>query len=493
MAAVIPRNLQLVSGRLANLERTVVRVRPMSNDAVSAGQTIHFRLPTNTLIDLHNLQFYGHCKIDAGSNDTAWGLPADMAEAIERVDVIVNGQSISGNNMDYGALHHLYRAYWSGEDYLTSYYDDYLVSGDNKFGQLSSSSGTHRSILQGTETADNTVGVYGSSEGGGGSNPPRKFPFLIKGLHGFMDGSFVRFIDTAVLGPVELRIRLHGSNIMYRDTESTGSQGISNNHDSFKAIGTAGAYNDTQPPDFTWENMYMTLDTISFPDDVYRALLAERLAGGGIITIPYNNYFTFTKAMGASSDTITFNLATQSLDMLMATFRNIKYVNKNGKRWSSNARDSNYFKFVSVDNNDYGDGFYNSKTTYQFMVNNKLMPSWPVSVDEAHALTLSAFDNNKRRSGNYRGTSMLKLPGEYRDGNFLFAQALNHHTEQDKIISGMDTRGASSNMAFSVNDANAGNSSVSDQGQYGTVQALIIAKSTSTLEISAGQNVVPIF
>lgn len=495
MAAVIPRNLQLVAGRLANLERTVVRVRPMSNDAVSAGQTIHFRLPTNTLIDLHNLQFYGHCKIDAGENDTAWGLPANMAEAIERVDVIVNGQSISGNNMDYGALQHLYQAYWSGEDWANANYDDYLTSGDNKFGQLNSSSGNMRSILLGSETADNTVGVYGSSEGGGGSHPPRKFPFLIKGLHGFMDGTFVRFIDTAVLGPVELRIRLHGSNIMYRDTESAGSHGISNNHDSFEAIGssTDAAYNNVQPPDFTWENMYMTLDTVSFPDDMYRALLAERLQGGGIITIPYNNYFTFTKAMGASSDTITFNLATQSLDMLMATFRNIKYVNKNGKRWSNNAQDSNYFKFVSADNTNYSEGFYNHKTTYQYMVNNKLMPSWPVSVDEAHALTLSAFDYNKTRRMNARGLATLATPSEYRDGNFVFAQALNHHAEQDKIISGMDTRGASSNMAFSVNDANVGNSSGADEGEYGTVQVLLIAKATSTLEISAGQNVVPIF
>jgi hypothetical protein len=238
--------------------------------------------------------------------------------------------------------------------------------------------------------------------------------------------------------------------------------------------------------------MYMILDTVSFADDFYRALLAERLQGGGIITIPYTNYFSFTKAIGSSSDTISFNLATQSLDYLMATFRNMKYIQRNAKRWSDNANNSNFFKFVSADNTDYSSGPFTSKTTYQFMVNNKLAPSWPVSVDEAHMLTRAAFDRNKERATMLQGYG-FPTAAAYRDGLFAFAQAFKHHDENDKIISGLDTRGASSNMHFAIFDANVGTGNAADEGGYSQVQCLIFAICTSTLEISAGQNVVTIF
>jgi len=497
MAAIIPTNLQLMAGRLANEERTVVRVRPMSNDAVSAGQTIHFRLPTNTLIDLHNLQFFGRCTIDAASGNRIWGLPRKMSQAIERVDVIVNGQSIQGNNSDYGALDHILsswteRTYTQGVDTLQ---DNYLVSGDDKVAKTGQSTRTMKDAIRATtNSAGATPEQLYSDDPDGGTNAfPRRFPFLINGLHGFMSGAFVRFIDTAVLGPVELRIRLHNPNIMYRQTESVGERGVSNYHDNVGALGAdSSAYEDTAPPDFTWSNMYMILDTISFADDFYRALLAERLQGGGIITIPYPNYFTFTKAINTNSDTVTFNLATQSLDMLLATFRNMKYIQRNGKRYSPNADNSNFFKFVSIDNSEYKKGYFTGTTTYQFMVNNKLLPSWPVTVDEAHCLTRAAFDQVKHRPTQHNGYSFPTAPS-YRDGVFAFAQSLKHHDEMDKIISGLDTRGASSNMQFAVMNANCGNTTATSEGQYSSVQCLIFAMCTSTIEISAGQNVVTIF
>jgi len=511
MAAIVPSNLQLMAGRFANLERTTVRVRPMSNDAVGSGQTIHFRMPTNTLIDLHNLQFFGTCTIEGSGGSRVFGLPRRMAQAIERVDVVVNGQSIQGNNSDYGALDHLLTSWTKDRDFYEDHHD-FLTSGDNKVskiantavgGATSAQTGIAEGMREAIKSANtgtgvtnnNTTYLYRDNENGGGNGWPRKFPFLINGLHGFLSGEFVRFIDTAVLGPVELRIRLHNPNIMYRSSEHVGAHGISDYHDTVGPETEAkAAYNDFEAPDFTWSNMYMILDTISFPDDFYRALLAERLQGGGIIGIPYPNYFSFNKAMSSNSDTVTFNLATQSLDYLMATFRNMMYIRRNSKRWSNNAKNTNFFKFVSVDNNDYSLGEYTSKTTYQYMVNNKLMPSWPVNVDEAYALTKAAFDQARWRPTQGNGYP-IKYAGEYRDGLFAFVQAFNHHAEQDKIVSGLDTRGASSNMAFAVSDS-AVQGTVSTpavEGLYSQVQVMIWAKTTSSIEISAGQNVVTIF
>lgn len=469
MAAVIPKNLQLVANRLANMERTVIRVRPQSNDSVSAGQTIHFRLPTNTLIDLHNLQLYGMASIEG---TTPHGLPSNMQQAIERLDVVVNGQSVYGNNNDYGGCHALL------ENHVTKFgtkeRGEYMNSGDNKgmFG-TPTGGGAHISMRQHLKNSTGIGLNYGSSADGGSDNLPSRFPFVINGLKGLLSGKFVRFIDTAVLGPVEIRLRLAPGHILWRGTET---------YDFHEMSERADEYQSTSAPDYTFSEMYMYLDTISFADDFYRLLLANRLAQGGIITIPFENMHSFQKSISSNNDTITFNLATQSLNMLMGTFRNSQYNTRNSKRYSEHAKNTNFYKFVSADDTDYTRGPYTSKSRYQWQVNNKLVPTWPVTVDEAYVLTRGAFD----LVSDDKNTGHIQYPQQYRDGQFVFAQAFDHHGDGEKIISGIDTRGASSNMAFAAENLNVG---TGNGNAYSSVQCTIWALTTATLEISAGQNV----
>lgn len=469
MTTVIPKNMQLVAQRLANMERTVIRVRPQSNDAVSSGNTIHFRLPTNTLVDLHNLQFFGKCRLDATSSTNCHGLPSSMQGAIERVDVVVNGQSVYGSNNDYGGIQALLQHYATARG--SREIADYLTSGDNKIYTKATSTGNTmkpmREILKNNIGTGGTGETYTDSPGGGSGELPYEFPFLIKGLLGLLSGKYVRFVDTAVLGPVEIRLRLQTPNVMWRGVEDYDTNGVSSN-----------LYNSSiTPPDFSFRDMYMYLDTIAFADDFYRLLLANRLAQGGIITIPFENYHSFGRSINSNTDTISFNLATQSLNMLIATLRDSGFNKRNSKKYSEYARNSNYYRFVSGDDNDYVDGPYNHKTRYQFQINNKPVPSWPVGVDEAHALTLAAFDLNADMNDIGHARSYM----DYRQGQFAFAQTFAHHGETENIISGLDTRGASSNMYWAVENLAIG---------AGTAyHATIYAVTTSTLEISAGQNV----
>lgn len=475
MTTVIPRNMQLVAQRLANMERTTIRVRPQSNDAVRSGNTIHFRLPTNTLVDLHNLQFFGTCEIDKVTGTKPHGLPSNMQGAIERVDVVVNGQSVYGSNNDYGGIQALMEHYTTTED--SRRIADYLTSGDNKSRIKTVPAGSTRTdmrdILKNFIGSTQTGNEYSTDPYGNDESLPYRFPFLLKGLLGLLSGKYVRFVDTAVLGPVEIRLRLASPNVMWRGTEVYEANGISSKTAS-------NLYNTASPPDFSFTEMYMYLDTIAFADDFYRLLLANRLAQGGIITIPFENYHSFQRTVNSSSDTVSFNLATQSLNMLVATLRDNGYNRRGAKKYSEYARNSNFYKFVSGDDNDYTKGPYNSKTRYQYQINNKPVPTWPVNVDEAHALTLAALDLNSDTSR----IGHANMYYDYRDGQFAFIQNFSHHGETEKVISGLDTRGASSNMYFAVENLNTGNTSNSN-GYMVTIWAV----TTATLEISAGQNV----
>jgi len=479
MATVIPKNMQLLAGRLANMQRTVVRQRPQSNDAASDGQTIHWRLPTNTMIDLHNLQMWGWVKI----RDSHYrGLPREMSQIIERLDVVVNGQVITGNNNDYGGVHHLLTQHLADSNYFDA--GEYLESGDNK---VVADGSNMRDTLQtqGDGYVSSTeISKYTAGDSGDGTTLPQKVPFVIQGLLGFLGGSYVRFIDTAVLGPVEIRVRLAPGVIMYvgdEDQLTADDFGRPPQSDVYRT--STGTSNSYAIDGYDVTNLYLVMDTISFVDDMYRAILARRLETGQMITIPYQNFFSYQKALNSNSDTMSFNLATQSLDMLLVSFRDSRYNNRYAKGWSPHADNTNYYKFMSLDD---APNHFDGKTTYQFMVNNLMMPTWPVTVNEAYMLTRAAFDLASDYSG---AGGKVRTINDYKYGRFVFAQAFNHHSETDKIISGLDTRGASSNMSFSIDSAGLSGNGI----QPSSAQIFVWAITTSTLEVGPGQNVTVIF
>jgi hypothetical protein len=132
--------------------------------------------------------------------------------------------------------------------------------------------------------------------------------------------------------------------------------------------------------------------------------------------------------------------------------------------------------------------------TYQFLVNNLYSPSWPANVNECYALSRAAFDV----SGDIGDCGMIQSMNQYRNDAFALVQCYQHQAEGEKVISGLDTRGASSNTAFMLSGIFTPNDTGTDAtfGHLGSgngATATVWALTTSTLEISVGQNVIVIF
>jgi hypothetical protein len=518
MTTILPKNLQLIAQRLANFHRTTVRTRAQSNDQAAAGQTVTFRLPTNTLVDLHNLQLTADLQISStvstSSSAAMLGGPRQAQALIERLDVVINGQVVNGSNNDYGGLVSLATNHLSCPQRKSIM--AFLESTDEKFDQ---SYGLN--VRNGTLADNYAPSQYNIPQQGlGSSGLPTDFtsmywgnnnssaykplnnaspnnaagyytvPIVMNSFMGFLSGQYVRFIDTAVLGPVEIRIRLAPATILYGT--------------DYSATSRPTAFN------YKLTNMYMIMDTVTFTDDFYRALLAKRLQDGNVITIPYQNIFSFQKNITGTSDSVSFNLATQSLDYLVGTFRDQRYTANCVKRYSTDAVDTSYYKFTSA----AGTNPINNISTYQFLVNNMYAPTWPANVNECAILSRNAWDMCNETLGFGRIDNMQK----WRNGMFALVQSFNHHAEADKVISGLDTRGASSNMMFMVSNmiaatgttpvVTAGNPNlgtysagmtddfiydIANHGAVNGVNCIVWALTTSTLEISAGQNIVVIF
>jgi len=247
-------------------------------------------------------------------------------------------------------------------------------------------------------------------------SPTRLLPFEFSVEETYvleMGGSYVRFIDTAVLGPVEIRMRLQPNSVLWLGESSSTDNAGKPDNTWYRTSGGADSYASIGDG-YEIKQAYLFMDTISFVDDFYRALLARRLETGTMLTIPYHNFFSFSKAINSSSDTMTFNLATQSLDMLAVVMRDQRYTNRYVKAWNQWTNNSSYFSSLSLDYNEH----YKGDTSYQFQVNNLLVPTWPVKVEEAYPLTRAALDLASDYSGS--GGNVRRL-WDYKWGRFLFA------------------------------------------------------------------------
>ena len=573
--SVLPKNLSMLVQRLANFNRQTIRVRAMSNDSAGPGQSIVFRFPSNTIIDLHNLQLKAtlntQCVATVPASGVAAGIP--LAECtvstelgmpkysqalFERVDVTVGGTQITGSNTDYGALYTIIRDQIGGTASKSSFGDmenssidpeynanilhlcqndtgmavnqgkfvsdpDSTVAGSigvlyNQVQAPQSAGGNFQAIVAGSTLLNNNTNeksfdgqLYkkGGSSKTSGDHLYKMQSVVWQGFLGFLGGKFVRFIDTAITGAIEIRIRLAPQAVTW------GPQAVVKGKESLAQGMVSTGLKCTA--DYYLANMYMILDTISFTDDFYRQHLARRLIEGGSLVIPYDNYFSIQKNVQLT-DTLTFNVATQSLDYLIGTLRHKSYGNtpssigrfeaevtgnvsyRNGSEtarlpdyvtkglYNSPSNNSRFYTFTSGSKPTFED---NPGTTYQWLVANQLVPNFPAGVDDVWTLNQAAMD----LANNIGDVGTTQSHYEFRRGKFAHIVCFSHHGEQEKFISGLDTRGASSNMQWMINglgdDLNdLSTSSVTKLGNY---IAHVWACCTSTIEISAGQNIVVIF
>lgn len=298
-----PRNLDYYLQRMSGYSKNTIRIQPQSKPNYFAGDTCIFRLPTNSILDLHTLtlKFSGQLQnvLGGGSNVTcSW--PRFTQSLLRRDDLTMGGMQVGlGSLHDYGFLN-----YWL---------ESHRVAFTRTEGDLAV---TDLAGYPSMQTGDYTFNLAAGAVSGWR-------PFSISSWIGLKAGSFMRFLDTNLCPDIEIRMMFSPNTVL----STTNTAAIR----------------------YELKNLSFSVESISFGDGSYRAMVDSRMATGEPLMVPFcesllvclcrvsfyftnksfsnicvcnsDNWVGFEGSTGQSSFSQQFTIATESLNAIMGTIR----------------------------------------------------------------------------------------------------------------------------------------------------------------------------
>ena len=265
-----PKNMSYHMERIVNYSKMPVKIECDRLGNVNHSETIRFKLPTNTLVDLDSLIWnfdFTTIKAAAADNNTCRYFPRNSASIIDALYVYVNGTLLDATTY-YNHLYNLISDHTCGKDFYESGLRD-IENADPSFRlKYDNSNGTMAPFVssQATHTADDT-------------DVNRRMS--VRNWLGFLGTASTRVIDTSLLGDVVIEIRLAEPTITFK----------------------SGTANDN-PASYTinGSKTNMQITRITFGDSVYYDLLRNIVMNSGL-AIGYKTYNshrgnTFTKTAG---------------------------------------------------------------------------------------------------------------------------------------------------------------------------------------------------
>lgn len=539
MPASTARNLDYYLQRMSGYSKNTIKIQPQSKFDYFAGDTVIFRLPTNSIIDLHTLALKFSARIanknaqpaHPAGNTGAQNAALDQAAAIQvsypqhtssfirRFDLTMGGlQSGMGSLHDYGFLYNLLAAHKVPIGRTAcdlSVTDDGELPSDYASTEGLAAGGAAAAAVPHTGSEDATYRVppggsfaqNGQIVVAGASNPSSWSPKTISSWLGLAGGQFMRFLDTNILPDIEIRILLAPNAILASDQVS------------------ASAYQ--------LQNLSFSCESISFGDGSYRAMVDSRMASGEPLLVPFYNWAGFEGSATMQNISQQFTIATESLNAIIGTLRPGNYDAQNLPQigsgtditqTSTQSGCSRYIPQVGINpgvvaapntttsievkdthtfwswyhaalsgercvNDQFGPtGLWGAN--YQFNIDSKLYPQFLADVHDAWHLTRNMLDANAL-SLTY-GSQVRNL-NQFTQAMFMFAIGLDHHADdggKDHLISGLNTTGSLIPITFNVN--------MSNNGQWwnnlrtmcgGAFRPTVFVNMTSTLMIYQGRTI----
>lgn len=188
-----PRNLDYYLSRMSGYSKNTIRVQPQSKDRYNAGDTVIFRLPTNSILDLHTLtlRFAGQIlNINAGTTEIRAAWPRYTQSLIRRMDVTMGGmQAGLGSLHDYGFLYQMLANHKTPMQ--RSDVDLAVTDGTRFVSTLATNAATGGT---GDATASYESGTFSITSNATGTATSGWKPFSISNWLGIAGGAFMRFL-----------------------------------------------------------------------------------------------------------------------------------------------------------------------------------------------------------------------------------------------------------------------------------------------------------
>ena len=281
-----PKSLSYSIKQLAgNMSRVGVKMTPDRTTGIAPNDTITFKLPNTSLCDMRSFnKFY---KFTTSSSTGTFIHPRYSSSIIERVSIIINGQTISitpAYAFLYNTLMDMEGSSWDqlSKRNVCEFFDPSVR------------------ITSAEPSSSADVALAGGTWIASGTTAPSKIDGAITHWIGFLGSCMPSIIDTSDLGDVFIQIQYSTSYVL-----------PSTIHSSSQSL--AGA-------SFTLDDVYATIDVISFADDSYYNLKASKLASSGL-NIGFYEYLNarFASITKSSGINVTWNVSANSLDQIICT------------------------------------------------------------------------------------------------------------------------------------------------------------------------------
>lgn len=404
----IPIQLSYGLSRLQGFSSTTQRILPLSTQTFNPTQVAVFRLPVNSTVDLHSLALHFTATTSTGV------LPAQASELIGRLEVLINGATVFGSALlEYNSLSKLFHNLVLGQDKIQE--------------QAVYSTGTPPATL-----------VYAS--GNSATATSGAVNLIVDNWVGFLGGSYQRYLDTSILGAVEIRITWAPNAVITPVSAGVGAQ------------------------TFTITNTELLVETIAFSDNWFQRSLQAALSSAPLL-IPFKGYAQFNYYSAAGTGNLNASYAAESLDAIYAFLRPSDYASTTATSSLANVSDGHYFHYSS------------DTAVHQVRVNNALLPQFPATTQECYTLMKNAVNGGGMNLGY---VNVIGSQAVWNSGKFAFVQSLRYKDDSplSKVASGLNTNQSQIPVSWNFSGASA--------APYAPT---MIFETTSFLEIGAAQNI----
>lgn len=278
------------------------------------------------------------------------------------------------------------------------------------------------------------------------------------------------YIQTQMLGEIEVRLTLENNTVLSYPPDAT--------------LLTRG--------DFQLNNIYFTVRTCSFDNNMYDDILSEKLADGGEIEIPYPNIYNVNQVQSAGASSTRFSVNTNCLNKVIGVNRPSYFASTLGAMkhvpCGYGIRSDNNMGLVhkgAYFQTYCGGGIVpfsatavSSPNLWQFQINNSFIPNVKIDPSFDYYNHLEAWNLHN----DWNSSTISGNPAIFLNANYQMTIALDFQDASiPRLLSGCDTRGAVS-VAYLLQD----NNNTNDRTDVFTLF-------TSILKVSANQQIQCIF
>lgn len=286
----IPPNLNRIFQNLTGYKKNLVRFYADRTGVINANDVLRYTFPKE-IMTMDTLMNYFEFTSTAAQSATATRqgthFPRNSASIIDTITIFINGQ-VFENIVSYNHLFNIIMDNTAGYNYYCSGIRALECTDPSILYTLNPTTEAITAAVQHTTTGTTDAQVCDT-----------KRPLQIRNWCGFL-GTCNRIIDLTDVEFV-LEIRLASANIMFKGKDATPTV-------------------TTLTPTYTIDNYYMTINKISFDDDIYQRTL-KALKASGNYSVVFKTYSTARSAAitKASGPILQFSTTAKYLSKLFLT------------------------------------------------------------------------------------------------------------------------------------------------------------------------------